>query len=162
MIVGYGRHGKDTACEYLRDRYGFTFESSSHFVAEKAVRPWLSVRGVTYETFDEMYADRVNRRSQWFDAISEYNANDEGKLGRELFAEYDIYCGNRRVEEFNKLKGVYDFSIWIDASKRHPPEDRSSITIAPADTDFIVSNNTSVADLHRRLDGLMGGLLEGY
>src|SRR5260370_410175 len=99
MIVGYGRHGKDTACEYLHGRYGFTFESSSHFVAEKAVRPWLSERGVIYETFDEMYADRVNRRSQWFDAIAEYNAGDEGKLGRELFAVYDIYCGKRRIEE---------------------------------------------------------------
>ena len=31
LVIGHGRHGKDTVCEILRDHYGYTFESSSKF-----------------------------------------------------------------------------------------------------------------------------------
>lgn len=149
MVIGYARHGKDTVCAILRDTYGLTFESSSHFVAECAVKPYLEAKGVTYKNFDEMYADRVNHRADWFDAIKAYNTPDRTRLGRALFEKYDIYCGIRNSEELGALraKGVMDFTIWVDASKRHPPEDKSSNTLTPDHADYIIDNNGTLDDL---------------
>lgn len=163
MVVGYARHGKDTACEYLRDRYGFTFVSSSDFVLETAVRPRLAQEGYTYSSTKECQAQREtvpDWRRIWFEAIRDYNTPDPARLGKELYAQYDIYCGIRRIEEFNALKeGTFDFSIWIDASVRLPPEADTSNTLSSTITDYVVNNNTSIVDLHRRLDGLMTGIL---
>lgn len=149
MILGMGRHGKDTVCDILRAKYGLTFESSSHFVAERAVKPWLAARGVTYPTFDAMYEDRVNRRADWFNAIAEYNAADLAALGKELFAEFDIYCGIRNRAEFLALKeqGVIEFAIWVDASGRLPPEPSTSMTITKDDADYVIDNNGPLEDL---------------
>lgn len=37
LVIGYGRHGKDTVCEILRDQHGYSFTSSSSFVDRKSV-----------------------------------------------------------------------------------------------------------------------------
>ena len=34
LVIGHGRHGKDTVCEILRDKYGYSFESSSQFCSK--------------------------------------------------------------------------------------------------------------------------------
>lgn len=161
MVMGYGRHGKDTVCEILRDTYGFTFESSSHFVAERAVRPHLAARGITYVTFEDMYADRGNHRSEWFDAIASYNSADPSRLGRELYTEFDVYCGIRNVAEFQALidAGGVEFSIWVDASERHPPEPSSSITVTPHMADFVIDNNGPIDDLPRNVAAAMSAAL---
>lgn len=164
MVIGYARHGKDTACEYLRDRYGFTFISSSTFVLKKAVRPRLAQEGYTYASIEECQAQREtvpDWRRIWFEAIRDYNTPDLTRLGKELYEQYDIYCGIRRLEEFLALQAakVFDVAIWIDASVRLPPEADTSNTLSPNIVDYVVSNNTTLSDLHRRLDGLMQGIL---
>lgn len=153
MVLGHARHGKDSVCDILRDEYGLTFQSSSHFVAERAVRPYLAARGVHYTNFAAMYADRVNRRSDWFDAIAAYNAEDPARLGRELFELFDIYCGLRNVEEFKRLKadGVIDFTIWVDASKRLPFEPSSSMTLSSDCADHIIDNNGPLEELRSKV-----------
>ena len=153
MVIGYAGHGKDTACEILRDHFGLTFESSSKFVGERAVRPYLAKRGITYDSYDAMYQDRDNHRPDWFDAIKAFNEPDAARLGKELYAKFDIYCGLRRREEFLELKrqGVVQWVLWIDASKRLPPEDQSSCTVLPSDADAIVDNNGSLDDLRQNI-----------
>lgn len=143
MILGHKRHGKDSVCEILTRDYGLTFESSSRFVAEKAVRPALAALGITYASFEEMYADRVNHRDKWFNAIAAYNHPDPTRLGRELYAAYDIYCGIRNDVELLALQatGIIDWTIWVDASKRLPPEDANSCTVTPDMADYILDNN---------------------
>ena len=42
IIIGHGRHGKDTVCEILRDKYNFKFISSSQYCSEKVIFPILS------------------------------------------------------------------------------------------------------------------------
>jgi hypothetical protein len=37
LVVGYGRHGKDTVCDILDQKYGLTFSSSSWFCAERFI-----------------------------------------------------------------------------------------------------------------------------
>ena len=153
ILLGFGRHGKDSAAEYLRDKYGLTFKSSSEFVGQKAVWPLMCYE---YESFDECFADRHSRRAEWFNAISEYNREDPARLGKELFSEFDLYVGLRSKRELDALRaqGVFDLAIWIDGSRRLPPEDSSSITITPDMADMTIDNNGTLADLHRRLDAL--------
>lgn len=143
MVIGNARHGKDSVSDLLCSMYGFTFQSSSHFVAERAVRPWLAARGITYSSFDEMYADRVNHRAAWFDAIVDFNTPDPTRLGRELFDKFTIYCGIRNKDELAALQsaGVVQFTIWVDARKRLPLEPASSISVSALDADFVIDNN---------------------
>lgn len=158
IITGHARHGKDTVCEMLCKKLELVFTSSSHFVGEKVVRPWLAERGIRYESFYEMYADRVNHRADWFDAISAYNEPDAARLGRELFESgNDIYCGLRNRRELIAMReqGIVDFVIWVDGSKRLPPEDASSMTINLDDCDAIIDNNGTLLELEAAVDYLI-------
>jgi len=157
MVLGEARHGKDSVCEILRRDYGLTFESSSHFVAEKAVRPALAAKGIVYSDFDTMYADRVNHRADWFDAIAAYNHPDLARLGRELYEVYDIYCGIRSAPELKALQaaGVIDFTIWVDASRRCEPEPASSCTVTRDMADYVLDNNGPVEGLEAEVKRAM-------
>lgn len=154
MVLGYGRHGKDSVSEMLCQKFGMTFESSSKFVAEEAVRPAMAEKGITYPDFETMYADRVNHRATWKEAILAYNTPDRARLGRKLFAIHDIYCGLREATELEALKaaGIVDFIIWVDASKRLPPEDISSCTVTPDMADYILDNNGPEEDLPAQVE----------
>lgn len=156
VVTGHARHGKDTACEILRDAsvsreypLGLGFISSSLFCAEHA-RAYLAARGIIYQTLALCYADRGNHRPLWHDAILDYNMPDRTRLAREIFLiENRIYCGLRNREEFLAIKKecLFEMSIWIDASKRLPPEPEDSMQILPTDCDYIVDNNGSLEDL---------------
>lgn len=149
IVLGHARHGKDTTCEILKELYGLTFVSSSYFVAEKAVRPWLAARGIHYPSIEKCYEDRVNYRRQWYDAICEYNMQDAARLGRELFSKFDIYCGLRNLREFQALQKekAFDVAFWVDRSKLVEPEGKSSNTIMQIHADFVIDNNGTLEDL---------------
>jgi hypothetical protein len=174
MVVGHGRHGKDTVCEYLADWYGFRHISSSLFVGEKAVfsATQRSLPGVSrgladrygvpdYDTLEDCYEDRANFRAFWFETIREYNAADHSRLGVELFQEYDVYCGLRSADEFAALKAkrAFDCSIWIDASKRKPPEGADSCTVTASMCDYVLDNNSTLNNLRVEIGQLMGIIL---
>lgn len=156
LITGYAEHGKDTTSEILVETFGLKFISSSYFCMERAVIPWLAARGITYATPEECYADRANHRPHWYDAIADYNTPDKARLGRELFAQYDIYCGLRNFEEFSaqRHQGLFDFSIWVDALQRIHEEPYTSITIRREDCDFVLDNNRGLVDLKVRAQAL--------
>lgn len=140
MIVGYGRHGKDTVCEYL-ETMGYSFISSSYALAEALYGILKDEYG--YKSVDECYADRHNKRARWFEEIGKYNYPDRTALGRMIYSKNDIYCGIRRLAEFESLRdqGVFHHSIWVDAIQRQPPESRSSMDISVGDAEFILDNN---------------------
>jgi len=147
LIIGHARHGKDTVCEMLTDLLNLKFKSSSDFVNEKAVFPVLS-KLYGYETLEECYEDRVNHRPEWFNLLRAYNGEDPVRLGRELFNEYDVYCGLRNREEYQAMKraGLFDLVIWVDASERLPLETSDSMELTMSDADIVIDNN---ADLNR-------------
>lgn len=132
LVVGHARHGKDTVAEILRDQHGMTFASSSWTLAEVCCRPYLAARGITYDSIDECYADRVNHRAAWHDAISEFNRDDPTSLARVILAKADIYVGMRSNREYRACldAGLFDAIWWVDASGRGvPPEPRDSCDI---------------------------------
>jgi dephospho-CoA kinase len=142
--------------EILRDRYGFTFTSSSEYVAAHAVFPALQER-YGYRTLEECYADRHAHRQEWYDLITQYNTPDRARLGRQLLSEYSIYCGIRNREELEAMREeqLFDWVVWVDASRRLPLESTTSLTIRAQDADYVIDNNGTLEQLVVEVDDLM-------
>ena len=161
IIIGHGRHGKDTVCEILRDKYNFKFISSSQYCSEKVVFPILSpIYG--YTTVEECYNDRHNHRKEWYDLIANHNIDDPSRLGKDILSEFDIYCGLRRKEELESLvnQDVCDYVIWVDASNRLPPEDESSCTVTQSMADYTIDNNTTYENLVKNIETIVDFILD--
>jgi hypothetical protein len=160
LLIGHGRHGKDTVCEILRDEYGFSFESSSQFCSKLFIFDQLKDQ-YGYASEEECYADRHNHRAEWYDAICAYNVPDAARLGREIFKEHDIYCGLRNKKEYHAMRntGVFDYAIWVDRSDHLPLESASSMTLQQWMADFTIDNNGTLDELIFNTHQLMFHLL---
>ncbi len=160
LIIGHGRHGKDTVCEILKDTYGFSFESSSQFCSKLFIYDQLKEK-YGYASEEECYADRHNHRAEWYDAICAYNVPDAARLGREIFAAHDIYCGLRNKREFFAMKNtkVFDFAIWVDRSDHLPLESKDSMSLEHWMADFTIDNNGSLNDLVFNTKQLINNIL---
>ena len=156
LVIGHGRHGKDTVCEMLRDDYDYSFESSSQFCSKLFIYNNLKEK-YGYETEEQCYADRHNHRAEWYDAICAYNEFDAATLGRDIFEEHDIYCGLRNKREFFAMQntGVFDYAIWVDRSDHLPPESKDSMSLEQWMADFTIDNNGTLENLKFNLDKLM-------
>lgn len=156
LVIGHGRHGKDTVCEILRDEYGYTFESSSKFCSKLFIYDNLKDK-YGYANEEECYADRHNHRAEWYNAICDYNVPDAATLGREMFDAYDIYCGLRNKREFFAMQntGVFDYCIWVDRSKYLMPESKDSMSLEQWMADFTIDNNGTLDDLWFNIKQLM-------
>jgi hypothetical protein len=146
LILGHARHGKDTVAEMLRDKYGYAFQSSSHFCAEKVMMPYFEGK---YSSMAECYEDRINHRAEWFDQIVAYNNPDPARLAREILENSDLYVGMRSAREYEAAKHLFDIVVWVNGSRRHPPEDRSSFDIDFDSSMRVVANNGTLEDLEQ-------------
>ena len=156
LVIGHGRHGKDTVCEILRDRYDYSFESSSQFCSKLFIYDQLKDK-YGYSSEEQCYADRHNHRAEWYDAICDYNVPDAATLGREMFAAYDIYCGLRNKREFFAMQntGVFDYAIWVDRSKYLMPESKDSMSLEQWMADYTIDNNGTLEELEFNVDQLI-------
>lgn len=159
LIIGHGRHGKDTVCEILRDKYGYSFESSSQFCSTLFIYNMLKDK-YGYANEEQCYNDRHNHRAEWYDAICDYNVPDAARLGREIFRAHDIYCGLRNKREFFAMQntGVFDYAIWVDRSLHLPPESKDSMSLEQWMADYTIDNNGSLKELEFNIDQLMNYL----
>ena len=151
MIMGHAGHGKDTVCEML-ERHGYTWSGSSAFMCAQVIYPALKEK-YNYKTVAQCYADRDAHRDEWYRLIADFNTPDKAALGKAIYAEKDIYCGIRHIEEFSAIKSakLFDYAIWVDASDRLPPEDESSCTVTADMADFVIDNNGGLADLKNEI-----------
>ena len=156
LVIGHGRHGKDTVCEILRNKYGYSFESSSQFCSKLFIYDQLKDK-YGYDNEEQCYADRHNHRAEWYDAICDYNVPDAARLGREIFKAHDIYCGLRNKREFFAMKntGVFDKAIWVDRSDYLPPESKNSMSLEQWMADFTIDNNGSLEELEFNVSQLI-------
>jgi hypothetical protein len=138
LILGYGAHGKDTVGELLTAECGMSITSSSEFAAQKAVYPLVSD---LYPDWRAAYEDRRNHRELWFHAIRAYNLRPGPMLAEQILETYDVYTGMRSREELDRSRHLFDLVVWVDASKRLPPEPEGSNELGPEDADIVIDNN---------------------
>jgi hypothetical protein len=152
MVCGHGRHGKDTLCEFLGTK-GYTFNSSSWVAAEAFIFDELKDK-YGYKSVQECWDDRINKRAEWYDMISTYNGTELTTLAKYIYANYDIYCGIRSPEEFLKAKaeGLFEISIWVDASDRLPAEGVDSNGVTRDMCDIVITNNGTLEEFMAKLD----------
>lgn len=162
-IIGLGRGGKDTVAEILRDKFGYTFLSSSEASAKIFLFDLLKDE-FGYETWQECFEDRHNHRDRWFTEISKYNTPDKSRLARAIMEENDIYVGMRCKDELDACVkgGVFDLVIWVDASDRVSyREPESSCTVTKEQADLIIDNNGTELELDFIVSVLHKGYLRG-
>jgi len=89
--------------------------------------------------------------------IHDYCKDDLAKLGRNLFAEHDIYCGLRNKREFFAMQNeeIFDYAIWVDRADHLPLEDPSSMSIEQWMCDYTIDNNGDLARLQKNVDILI-------
>lgn len=158
LICGLGTHGKDSAAEILRDKYGMTFQSSSYAAAELFIFDIMKDE-YGYATVDECFNDRHSHRDLWYQLICEYNKEDKAKLAKYIVSKSDIYVGMRDKEELMECRkqGVFDIVYWVDASLRVAyREPESSCNITPDMADYTVDNNGSLKQLEYYADAIYG------
>ena len=143
LIIGHGRHGKDTVAEILARDAGLSFASSSEFACEKAVFPLLAD---VYDTAADCYADRANHRELWYHAIAAYTLRPGPSLTEPILADHDIYVGMRRRAEFDNSRHLFGLVVWVDRPGM-PPEPTASNELTRADADLVVYNSGTLADL---------------
>lgn len=148
LIIGHGRHGKDTAAALLSELGGFSFVSSSEFAAQKAVFPLVAD---LYPDWQAAYADRANHRALWFHAIAAYNLRPGPMLAEQILADHQIYTGMRMRAEFDRSRHLFDAVIWVDRSRVLPPEPGTSMELTAADADLVLDNNGSPEALRGRV-----------
>lgn len=154
LIIGPARHGKDTVAEILRDEHGYSFISSSFYLAEKVVMPELDRRGISYPDLKACYDDRGNHRELWRDIIAEFNAEDPARLAKMILAECDCYVGMRTPREYFGSRHLFDAVVWVDASKRVSLIDPTmQIEFDPA-TMHLIDNNGTLDDLYPKVAAL--------
>lgn len=155
LILGHGRHGKDTVAEILRDEHGYSFISSSYYVAEFVVQPELDRRGISYPSLKACYADRGNHRELWRDIIAEFNAEDPARLAKMILAECDCYVGMRTPREYVGSRHLFDAVIWVDGASRVDAVDPTmQIEFDPA-TMHLIDNNGDIDDLYPQVADLV-------
>lgn len=161
LVIGHARHGKDTFCENAAP---LTYKSSSMAALELFLyRELQIVYGFNYKSVREAYEDRVNYRELWHNAIWNYNIDNPSQLAEDILEESNIYCGMRKLEELQacKEKGLFDLIIWVDASKRLPPESTDSMDITIDDADIVITNNGTEAEFIVKVRKLIQLLIRG-
>jgi hypothetical protein len=159
LIIGHGRHGKDTVAEVLRDYHGFKFISSSYFCAG-FVAERMGYGGAN--PIATAYAERHMHRREWATLIKEYNTPDKTRTANEMLAQgYDMYVGMRQRDELEACKaaGLFDAIIWVDRSDHLPDEPASSMDLNWKDADWVIGNNGTLRDLWINVDDFIGDVL---
>ena len=148
LILGHGRHGKDTAADLIAEKLGLKSRSSSLFAAERVIMPAMG-----YASLEACFNERHEHRGKWFTLITEYNTPDKSRLVRELLESADIYVGLRNNCEYEASKHLFDFVLWVDASDRVEPEPSTSFTITFNSKEMIkIDNNCNLDWLEKQIN----------
>lgn len=148
-VCAYGRHGKNSVSKLLFKMTGLRYPKSTSEAAAELVFSHLK-ESHDYKTVKQCWEDRHNHRSTWAKIIWEHNS----PLGITLYADMvrdgcDILDGIRQADELSACvyHGIVDLTVWVDASKRMPPEDSSSCTVGPDDCQHVIDNNGTLEQL---------------
>lgn len=148
FVCGHSRHGKDTFAQMV---WGLNSLSSSRAACEAFIFAKLKDR-YGYKSPQACHADRHHHQTEWFDLIRSYNASDETRLAKAVFARADCYCGIRSKTELEACRASNPdtFVIWVDRSQHVSDEPAGSNDITAQDADLVIDNNGRIGDLWQR------------
>ena len=147
LIIGQGRHGKDTVAEILRDKYGVSFMSSSEACSE-VLKPVLDVVNGE-KSAAEHFNERHSHRMLWMKLISLYNSADKAALAKYILSKTDVYVGMRSQLEYDEClrQKLFDVVWYVDASRRVDYVDPTSEIQFDPNVMRLVSNNEDMQAL---------------
>jgi len=139
LVVGHGRAGKDTACEYLASITTLRFAGTTSLYLARYVAARLGVPE------QEAYRTRHQNRNLWHRVGNEVRRQDPGLLVRESLAHADIIGGVRDLEEIKACReeDLVDLIVWI-ANDRAPKD--STVTFGERDCDVTVPNHWTLEE----------------
>jgi len=144
MVVGHGRAGKDTACEYLAKVTQLRFAGTTSLYLARYVAARLGV------TAEEAYCTRHSNRNFWHRVGKEVRKRDPGLLVRESLKNAEIVGGIRDLEEIAacRQENLVDLIVWI-ANDRVPRD--STVKFGERDCDIVVPNHWGLEEFRWRL-----------
>lgn len=147
LFVGYGRAGKDEACEHVAFVSGEKNAGTTSKYLTKYVARVLRV------SEEHAYANRHHNRGLWKAIGDEVRRDDPAKLIREALAVGPISGGVRDKAELDaaRRENLVDLIVWV-RNDRVPVD--PTVTFAEADCDLTVVNNGTLAEYHRKLTPL--------
>jgi len=162
LIIGHGRHGKDTLAEIFARDYGMTFKASSMAASEIFIYDVLKDK-YGYRTPKQCFADRGKHRKEWYDLICLYNEHDKARLAKGIMTTSNCYVGMRDKPEIDEClrQGVFDLVIWVDASNRLPKEPKDSFNITTKSADILISNNGTLEEFEEKAKRLGNIIFNG-
>ena len=113
LIVGHGRHGKDTLAELITKHQGNKFRGSSAVMCEELYSPHFEA---LYDSPEALFEARHEHRNQLYDLICDYNKEDPTRLARKVMEGGHGYTGMRAFEEVMECikQDVFTHVIWIE------------------------------------------------
>lgn len=152
LIIGHGRHGKDTVAGILKEEFGLTHLSSSEASSDIFIFDSLKDK-YGYSSIEECFNDRANHRSEWYDLICDYNSSDPARLAKEIIKRADVYVGMRSQIELDACikDELFDFVIGVH-DPRKPLESSDSMSIdVDQYSDILIVNDRGLEDLRREV-----------
>jgi hypothetical protein len=143
-IVGMGRAGKDTAGEYLAQKFNLAPCMSSSLNALPLVAHMIGLAP------EYAYAERHQNREFWIEACNQLRKDDLTRLARWCLGVCDLAVGLRGKWEFAAVmeNGVCDLSVWVH---RDVPKD-PTVEFTREDCDVVIDNTTTFSRFYDRLD----------
>lgn len=151
MVVGMAEHGKDEFLKFvLEELPELTFRSTTEEAMEHFMFDALKHQ-FGYSTIEDAVADKGTKRPLLKGLFQLYCFHDKAAFIKHVFRKYNFYCGVRDHEELAKAQAdeIVDITVFINASKRKPPEPIESFNLRHEQFDIEIDNNGTIEDLRQ-------------
>lgn len=155
-LSGFGRAGKDSVAEMLRDCSTLRYIGGTSWFARHLVhRSFANI--IDYPTAEACWNDRHSFREEWAAAIGAYNRHDPIRLYRDCLADQDILTGVRWRREMLACRaaGLVDLWLWVERPGT-PPDPTQEFTAG--ECDLTIVNDGTLEDLRKKVERIARGL----
>lgn len=147
LLVGHGRCGKDTACEYLAK---ITTLRNAGTTSKYLCREVAHRKGISEE---EAYARRHESdemRTDWYNIGNEMREGGPTTLVRKALDRGEITGGVRAYDEIVACKdeGLFDIIIWIENNRVAIDP---TVKFTSKECDLVIENNWTLEEFYERL-----------
>lgn len=145
LIVGYGRHGKDEAAQYLSTVTQLKYAGSCSWAALPLMADYLGIHP------QAAWEQRSQNREAWKSHLDELRRYNPTRILELALRSGDIVAGIRDKVELvgAREKGLIDYVLWIH--RPGFPED-PTVTFDEFDCDESIDNNGDLYKFHEDLE----------